>query len=54
MSADAKRGYGSTVVLMFLGLLAIYAGPSWLVVLIPAAILAWYAAARTALRGSRN
>jgi hypothetical protein len=44
MSADAKKGYGSTMILMILGVLALYAGARWLLLLIPAAALVWYAA----------
>jgi hypothetical protein len=54
MSAAAKKGYGSTMALMILGMLALYGGPSWLVALIPAAILVWYAAAGAIVRRSRN
>jgi hypothetical protein len=54
MSSDAKRGYGSTLVLIMLGVLALYAGGRWLLALIPAAILVAYAAAGTALRRSRD
>ncbi len=54
MSADAKKGYGSTMVLMILGVLALYGSARWLLVLIPAALLVWYAAAGTILRRSRN
>ncbi|HKN15360.1 MAG TPA: hypothetical protein VJX47_00345 [Candidatus Sulfotelmatobacter sp.] len=54
MSADAKKGYGSTVVLMILGILALYGGASWLLALIPVAILVWYAAASAIFRQSRN
>jgi hypothetical protein len=54
MSADNKKGYGSTVVLIVLGMLALYSGAQWLMVLIPAALLVWYAAARPGFRRSRN
>ena len=54
MSADAKKGYGSTVVLMILGILALYGGASWLLALIPVAILVWYAAAGAIFRKSRD
>ncbi len=54
MSADAKKGYGSTVVLMILGVLALYGGASWLLALIPVAILVWYASAGPGFRRSRN
>jgi len=52
MSAEAKKSYGSTLALLMLGLLALYGGTSWLLVLIPAAVLVWYAAA--AARRSLN
>ncbi len=54
MSAHAKRSYGSTLALLTLGVLALYAGPRWLAVLIPAAGLAWYAASGVPFRRSRN
>ena len=53
MSAVAKKHYGSTVALLALGLLALYGGTRWLLLLIPAAALVWYAAAPH-LRRSRN
>jgi hypothetical protein len=54
MSAEAKKSYGSTLALLMLSVLALYGGPSWLVVLIPAALLVWYAAAGSTFRRSRN
>jgi hypothetical protein len=54
MSADAKKGYGSTLALIALGVLALYASPQWLMILIPAAFLIWYAATRATLRRSRS
>ena len=45
MSADAKKEYGSTMVLIILGVLALYGGARWLLVLIPAALLIWYVTA---------
>ena len=54
MSADAKKEYGSTMVLIILGVLALYGGARWLLVLIPAAILIWYATAGGVFRKSRN
>jgi hypothetical protein len=54
MSADTKKGYGSTLVLMVLGVLALYGGAHWLLVLIPAAVLVCYAAAGATFRRSRN
>jgi hypothetical protein len=44
MSAEAKKHYGSSVALLALGMLAFYGGTSWLLLLIPAAALVWYAA----------
>ena len=44
MSAEAKKNYGSTLVLLALGVLALYGGANWLVVLVPVAVLVWYAA----------
>ena len=52
--SDARKGYGSTMVLMILGVLALYGGARWLLVLIPAATLVWYTAARALFRRSRN
>ena len=45
MSAEAKKSYGSTLVLLILGVLALYGGSVWLLVLIPAAVLVWRASA---------
>jgi len=53
MSVEAKRGYGSTLALLLLGVLALYFGAAWLVVLIPAAVLVWYEG-RSALPTGRN
>ena len=53
MSLNTKKKYGS-VVLIILGVLALYAGARWLLALIPAAILVWYAAAGTTLGRSRD
>ena len=44
MSADAKKSMGWTVVLIFLGMAALYGGSKWLALLIPAALLVWYGA----------
>ncbi len=54
MSSDAKKAYGSAVVLVILGMLVLYGGASWLLALIPAAILVWYAVAGPIFRRSRN
>jgi len=44
MSADSKKSMGRTVVLIFLGMAALYGGSKWLSLLIPAALLVWYTA----------
>ena len=54
MSAEAKKGYGSTLVLLMFGVLAFYGGARWLLVLVPAAVLVWYAAHDASVRRSRN
>ncbi|MGB8583130.1 MAG: hypothetical protein WCD47_20095 [Candidatus Sulfotelmatobacter sp.] len=46
MSADAKRKYGSTIGLITLGILTMYGSPRWLLLVIPAAVLIWYATTR--------
>jgi hypothetical protein len=54
MSADAKKGYGSTMVLVILGMLAFYGDTGWLWVLVPAAGFVWYAAAGAISGRSRS
>jgi hypothetical protein len=54
MSADAKKGYGSTLVLIVLGILALYGGVTWLVLLVPAAVLIWSATFGGQFKSSRN
>lgn len=53
MSTEAKKSYGSTLALCAFGVLSLYLGAHWLPLLIPAAILVWYAVG-PALRGGRN
>ena len=53
MSATSKKSIGGTVVLILLGLIALFGGEKWLVGLIPAAMLVWYGTG-SALRRSRN
>lgn len=53
MSANSKKSMGSTVVLILLGMAALYGGSKWLGVLIPAALLVWYTA-RPLIRTGRN
>jgi len=44
MSANLKKSMGWTVVLILLGMAALYGGSNWLALLIPAALLVWYTA----------
>jgi hypothetical protein len=53
MSATSKKSIGGTVVLILLGVIALFGGEKWLVGLIPAAMLVWYGTG-SALRRSRN
>lgn len=53
MSVNSKKSIGWSVLLILLGLIAIYAGAESLIVLIPLATLVWYGA-RPVLRGGRD
>ncbi len=53
MSVNSKKSMGWTSVLILLGLVALFAGAKWLVVLIPAAMMVWYGVGPT-LRSGRN
>jgi len=53
MSANSKKSMGGTTVLILLGLIALFAGQKWLLLLIPAALLVWYGAG-SMLRTGRN
>jgi hypothetical protein len=53
MSVEAKKGYGSSLMLLFLGVLALHFGGSWLPVLIPLAMIVWLAG-ELSLRSGRN
>jgi hypothetical protein len=53
MSANAKKSAGATLALILLGMLVLLTGEKLLVVMIPAAILIWYAASPT-WRSGRN
>jgi hypothetical protein len=53
MSANAKKSAGATLALILLGMLVLMTGEKLLIVMIPAAILIWYAASPT-LRSGRN
>ncbi len=43
MSATSKKSMASTFLLILLGMAALYGGSSWLTILIPAALLVWFA-----------
>jgi hypothetical protein len=53
MSADYKKSTGATVILIILGLTALFAGARWLTLLIPVAVLVWFSAV-SAWRTGRN
>jgi hypothetical protein len=53
MSANSKKSMGWTVVLILLGMAALFGGSRWLSLLIPAALLVWYAA-RPMIRTGRD
>ena len=53
MSRNSKQSMAWTLVLIFFGLVALFGGVRWAIVLIPAAVLIWYAAAPR-LRSGRN
>jgi hypothetical protein len=53
MSRTSKNSMTATVLLILLGLAALFAGTESLVVLIPAAILIWYSS-RPFLQDGRN
>jgi hypothetical protein len=47
MNTRSKKSAASALVLIALGMLALYIGPRALALLIPAAILVWYASRRS-------
>lgn len=53
MSMDSKKSIGWTLILILLGMAALYGGSRWLALLIPAALLVWFAA-KPRLRTGRN
>jgi hypothetical protein len=53
VSRNSKKSMGWTVVLILFGLVAMFGGVKWLVVLVPAAVLVWYRVGPS-LRGGRN
>ncbi len=44
MSREAKKSMAWTMVLILMGVAALYGGSKWLALLIPAALLVWYTA----------
>lgn len=53
MSVNSKKSMGWSVVLILLGMVAIYAGVKSLILIIPVATLVWLSA-RPVLRSGRN
>jgi hypothetical protein len=53
MSRNAKKSMGWTSLLILFGLVALFGGEKWLVLLIPAAMGVWYGAGPM-VRSSRN
>ena len=53
MSANLKKSMVWTIVLIALGIAALYGGSRWLSLLIPAALFVWFTAKPT-LRTGRN
>lgn len=53
MTAYSKNSFLWSLLLVVLGIVALYTGTRWLVLLIPAASLVWYEA-RTMIRTGRN
>ena len=53
MSLQSKKSISLTVVLVILGVLALYSGTRWLAILVPAGFLVWRVAQPT-FRSDRN
>ncbi len=53
MTANSKRSMGWTIVLIVLGMAALYGGSKWLSLLVPAALLVWFTA-KPSLKTGRN
>lgn len=53
MSANSKKSMGWTIILIILGMAALYSGTKWLSLLIPAALFVWFTAKPT-FRTGRN
>jgi len=54
MKTPSNKSRGWALILIALGMLAVYGGARWLLVLIPTAAAVWYAAARTTFSRRRN
>jgi len=54
MKTQSSKSPGWSLVLVALGLLALYSGPRGLALLVPAAILIWYAVAKRWTDRHRN
>jgi hypothetical protein len=54
MSMNEKKSVSGTVLLIMLGVAALFGGVKWLGVLIPVAVLVWYSAAEHGYRGNRS
>jgi hypothetical protein len=53
MSRNSKKSMGWAAVLILFGLITLFGGAMWLVLLIPAAMMVWYGVG-PALRSGRN
>jgi hypothetical protein len=53
MSMSSKKSVGWAFILVLLGLVAMFAGATSLIAIVPAAALVWYGA-RPAMRSGRN
>lgn len=53
MSPVLNKSITWSLILMLLGIAAMFAGPKWLMVFVPAAVLVWFGAGPK-LRRSRN
>jgi len=54
MNTPSSKSCGWALILIALGMLALYGGSHWLLVLIPTAAAVWYAAERTTFSSRRN
>ncbi len=53
MSTNSKKSMGWMIVLILLGMAALYSGSKWLGLLVPAAMFVWFAA-KPSFRTGRN